>query len=217
MFNIDIPINFNSPYKATSIVDFWRRWHMTLSRFLKDYLYIPLGGNRKGPVRRYINLMITMLLGGLWHGASWHFMIWGGLNGLGIVVYKLWKKISPYEHSTHWAARAWKIFNTFVFITFTRIWFRSESMEKANQLIHQVIHEFNFTIIPQVVWSYRLVFGVMALGYFTHWVPSRWKLNLINSFIGIPLWLKVIITVLVVFIIYQSWSADLQPFIYFQF
>jgi D-alanyl-lipoteichoic acid acyltransferase DltB (MBOAT superfamily) len=217
LLGFHLPKNFNSPYKATDVGNFWKRWHISLSSWLKDYLYIPLGGNRKGRIRTDVNLMITMLLGGLWHGASWHFMIWGGLNGLGIVVYKLWKKISPYEHSTHWAARAWKIFNTFVFITFTRIWFRSESMEKANQLIHQVIHEFNFTIIPQVVWSYRLVFGVMALGYFTHWVPSRWKLNLINSFIGIPLWLKVIITVLVVFIIYQSWSADLQPFIYFQF
>jgi alginate O-acetyltransferase complex protein AlgI len=161
--------------------------------------------------------MITMLLGGLWHGASWHFLVWGGLNGLGIVVYKLWRKVSPYENSTHWAARGWKIFNTFVFITFTRIWFRSESMEKANQLIHQVLHEFNMAIIPQVLWSYRLVFGVMALGYFTHWVPSRWKLNLINGFISTPIWVKAVITVLVVLIIYQSWSADLQPFIYFQF
>jgi D-alanyl-lipoteichoic acid acyltransferase DltB (MBOAT superfamily) len=197
--------------------NFWKRWHISLSSWLKDYLYIPLGGNRKGRIRTDVNLMNTMLLGGLWHGASWHFMVWGGLNGLGIVFYKLWKKISPYEKSSHWAARAWKIFNTFVFITFTRIWFRSESMEKANQLIHQVTHEFNFAIIPEVLWSYRLVFGVMALGYFTHWVPSRWKLSLINGFIRTPLWVKALITVLVVFIIYQSWSADLQPFIYFQF
>jgi alginate O-acetyltransferase complex protein AlgI len=164
-----------------------------------------------------VNLMITMLLGGLWHGASWQFLIWGGLNGLGLIVYKLWKNISPYEKSKHWAVRFWKIFNTFVFITFTRIWFRSESMEKANQLIHQVLHEFNLRIIPEVLWSYRLVFGVMALGYFTHWVPERWKLNLLNAFIRTPLWAKILISVLVIFVIYQSWSADLQPFIYFQF
>ncbi|MEA3462404.1 MAG: MBOAT family O-acyltransferase [Bacteroidota bacterium] len=212
-----LPKNFNSPYKATSVGNFWKRWHISLSSWLKDYLYIPLGGNRKGRIMTDVNLMITMLLGGLWHGASWQFMVWGGLNGLGLVVYKLWKRVSPYEKSKHWAVRFWKIFNTFVFITFTRIWFRSESMEKANQLIRQVLHEFNFRIIPEVLWSYKLVFGVMALGYFTHWVPHQWKLDLLNAFIRTRLWVKILITVLVIFVIYQSWSADLQPFIYFQF
>ncbi len=212
-----LPKNFNVPYKATSVGNFWKRWHISLSTWLRDYLYIPLGGNRKGRIMTDVNLMITMLLGGLWHGASWQFVIWGGLNGLGLIVYKQWKRISPYEKSKHWAARFWKIANTFIFITFTRIWFRSESMEKANQLIHQVLHEFNVRIIPEVLWSYRLVFGVMALGYFTHWVPERWKLDLLNAFIRTPLWAKVLITVVMVFIIYQSWSADLQPFIYFQF
>jgi alginate O-acetyltransferase complex protein AlgI len=91
MFNIDLPLNFNSPYKAANISDFWRRWHMTLSRFLRDYLYIPLGGNRKGTVRRYVNLLITMLLGGLWHGAGWTFAIWGTLHGVYLVVHQLWQ------------------------------------------------------------------------------------------------------------------------------
>jgi len=212
-----LPKNFNAPYKATNVGNFWKRWHISLSSWLRDYLYIPLGGNRKGRVMTDVNLMITMLLGGLWHGASWHFVVWGGINGLGIVVYKLWQKISPYEHSTHWAATLWKIFLTFNFITFTRIWFRSESMEKANQLIHQVTHSFHAEIIPQVLWSYRLVFAVMALGYFIHWVPERWKLALLNWYIRIPIWAKALIAVVMVFIIYQSWSADLQPFIYFQF
>jgi alginate O-acetyltransferase complex protein AlgI len=91
MFNINLPINFNSPYKSLSIVEFWRRWHMTLSRFLRDYLYFPLGGNRKGPLRRYVNLMITMVLGGLWHGAGWTFVIWGGLHGAYLVINHLWR------------------------------------------------------------------------------------------------------------------------------
>ncbi|MCK5135146.1 MAG: MBOAT family protein [Bacteroidales bacterium] len=212
-----IPKNFNSPYKATSVGNFWKRWHISLSSWLRDYLYIPLGGNRKGRIMTDVNLMITMLLGGLWHGASWQFLVWGGLNGVGLVVYKLWKRISPYEKSKHRAVRFWKIFNTFLFITFTRIWFRSESMEKANQFIYQVTREFNGSIIPQVLWSYRLVFLVMALGYFTHWVPERWKLALLDWFIRIPIWAKVLITALVIFAIYQSWSAELQPFIYFQF
>lgn len=91
MINIDLPLNFNSPYQAMNISEFWRRWHMTLSRFLRDYLYVPLGGNRKGPLRRYVNLMVTMLLGGLWHGAGWTFVIWGGLHGLYLVVNQLWQ------------------------------------------------------------------------------------------------------------------------------
>ena len=212
-----LPKNFNSPYKATNVGNFWKRWHISLSSWLKDYLYIPLGGNRRGRIMTDVNLMITMLLGGLWHGASWQFLVWGGLNGVGILVYKQWKRISPYEKSNHWLARFWKIFNTFVFITFTRIWFRSESMEKANQLIRPITQEFNVRIIPEVLWSYKLVFAVMTLGYITHWVPQHWKVNLINRFINTPTWAKVLITILVVFTIYQSWSAELQPFIYFQF
>src|SRR4029077_3913786 len=82
MFGVKLPLNFNSPYKATNIIDFWRRWHMTLSRFLLQYVYIPLGGNRKGPWRRFVNLMVTMLLGGLWHGAGWTYIFWGGLHGI---------------------------------------------------------------------------------------------------------------------------------------
>jgi len=95
MVGIWLPFNFNSPYKATSLIDFWRRWHMTLSRFLRDYLYIPLGGNRKGILRRHINLLVTMVLGGLWHGAAWNFIVWGGIHGCGLLVNHLWR------HMTH--------------------------------------------------------------------------------------------------------------------
>ena len=91
LFGIRLPVNFRSPYKAASIIDFWRRWHITLSRFLRDYLYIPLGGNRLGEQRRYLNLLVTMLLGGLWHGAGWNFIIWGGLHGLYLCVNHLWQ------------------------------------------------------------------------------------------------------------------------------
>lgn len=93
MMGIMLPINFNSPYKATSLVDFWRRWHITLSRFLRDYLYIPLGGNRRGALRRYMNLIVTMLLGGLWHGASWNFLLWGAIHGVGLALNNLWRDL----------------------------------------------------------------------------------------------------------------------------
>lgn len=212
-----LPKNFNQPYKATSVANFWKRWHISLSSWLRDYLYIPLGGNRKGRFRTEVNLMITMLLGGLWHGASWHFLVWGGLNGIGIVIYKMWSKISPYEKSKHWAVRLWKIFFTFQFITFTRIWFRSESMEKANQLMDQIAHAFHVSVIPDVLATYKLVFLVMLLGYVMHWISDRWKLSILNWFIRTPIWAKVVISVIAVFIIYQAYSAELQPFIYFQF
>ena len=93
MFGVKLPANFNSPYKSTSIIEFWRRWHMTLSRFLRDYLYVPLGGNRKGSLRRYLNLMVTMLLGGLWHGAGWTYVAWGGLHGLYLLVNHGWRNL----------------------------------------------------------------------------------------------------------------------------
>lgn len=94
LFGIVFPLNFNSPYKAASLVEFWRCWHMTLSRFLRDYLYVPLGGNRRGALRRYLNLFITMVLGGLWHGASWNFAIWGAIHGLGLAVNHLWRGVA---------------------------------------------------------------------------------------------------------------------------
>lgn len=99
MFNVRLPLNFNSPYKAISIIDFWRRWHMTLSAFLRDYLYIPLGGNRLGKARRYLNLMITMLLGGLWHGAGWTFVVWGGLHGFYLMLNHGWRE---FKSRMHW-------------------------------------------------------------------------------------------------------------------
>lgn len=99
IFNVRLPLNFNSPYKASDIIDFWRRWHMTLSTFLRDYLYVPLGGNRKGTPRRYLNLMATMLLGGMWHGAGWNFILWGGLHGVYLVVNHAWRRLGLFGHS----------------------------------------------------------------------------------------------------------------------
>jgi alginate O-acetyltransferase complex protein AlgI len=212
-----LPKNFNSPYKADNVGNFWKRWHMSLSSWLKDYLYVPLGGNRKGKFRTNVNLMITMLLGGLWHGASWQFVIWGGLNGIGILVYKYWKRISPYENSKHWLAHFWKVFITFNFITFTRIWFRSESLDGANQLMQQIWNNFSFNLIPEIISSFKPVFLIMLFGYIMHWLPSGFTSRYRAWFINTPVLAKVVITSLAIFIIYQFWSAKLQPFIYFQF
>ncbi len=212
-----LPKNFNSPYKAENVGDFWRRWHMSLSSWLKDYLYIPLGGNRKGKFRTNVNLMITMLLGGLWHGADMKFIIWGGLNGIGLLVYKFWRKISPWENRRNIFVHAWRIFLTFNFITFTRIWFRAGDMDRVNAFLFQIGHNMDLSIVPEVLKSYKLVFGIMLLGYLMHWWPSAWKDRYMNWFIRLPHWVQAILAVILVFLIYQSQTTELQPFIYFQF
>ena len=217
LLGFKLPTNFNSPYKATSVGDFWRRWHMSLSSWLKDYLYIPLGGNRYGNFRTNINLMVTMLLGGLWHGADMKFILWGALNGIGLLVFKWWRKISPYERSTLWISRFWKILLSFNFITFTRIFFRAYDMERANHMMRQIATDFNFSVALDVLVTFKMIFIVMIFGYLVHWVPSRWKEFYRGWFIKSPLYLKVLFAVVVAIIIYQARSAELQPFIYFQF
>jgi alginate O-acetyltransferase complex protein AlgI len=139
MFNIRLPINFASPYKAVNIVDFWRRWHITLSRFLRDYLYIPLGGSRRGPKSRYVNLMLTMLLGGLWHGAGWTFVIWGGLHGVYLVVNHLWHGIRrrlghDLQRST-WLGRLTARTLTFLAVVVAWVFFRAESFDAAGRVL----------------------------------------------------------------------------------
>lgn len=129
LFNIRLPVNFNSPYKAVSIRDFWRRWHITLSRFLRDYLYIPLGGNRRGRGRAYLNLGLTFLLGGLWHGASWMFVIWGALHGAAMVLHRLWHELGG--RLPAWLA--WLV--TFNFVNLAWVFFRAADMAAAEKVL----------------------------------------------------------------------------------
>lgn len=264
LMGFQLPTNFNSPYKAVSCGDFWKRWHISLSTWLKDYLYIPLGGNKESSLGTFIislifivgvaiavdsiwfsiiiglvlvagsflafinknferhiitniNIMLTMLIGGLWHGASWKYVIWGGLNGLGVVAYKYWRKISPYEHSTHWLSRVWKIGFTFSFITFTRIFFRGKDMEAISQWFDQVWNNMGWDTALKVLYHYRAVFFIILIGYLTHWFPQRWKENIEYIFSESHIAVKVAITIVIVIICYQAYSADFQPFIYFQF
>ena len=264
LMGFKLPKNFNSPYKASSTGEFWKRWHISLSSWLKDYLYIPMGGNRSGSVFSYVslfvivffisvlaatiwvpigivagmmlvylvgkwipafknwvntnlNLMMTMLLGGLWHGASWNFVVWGGLNGLGIVVFKLWNKISPWKNKAKWSNRLMGVFFTFNFITFTRIWFRSSDFEIARQVLSQLTTQLSFSVAPQVLAGYKWVFITMGIGYAIHWLPTPWKAAYKNLFISWPYAVQVIVAFVVSFFLYQVLSSDMQPFIYFAF
>ncbi len=280
LLGFTLPINFNSPYKATNAGDFWKRWHISLSTWLKDYLYIPMGGNRGGSWFTYImlsilllfacmlaaswtftlsvigfiallfllsrifgvfrlwlitniNLMMTMLIGGLWHGPSWNFVIWGGLNGIGIVFYKLWRKISPWESKNTWYKRAWAIFVTFTFISITRIWFRTgsnntwEEMNKihdiweelfaANVMLKKILFGIDWTLAPQVILAFWNVFLVMLIGFIIHWLPSTLKERYRNWFASRSYLLQGTISLVVIVIVYQVFSAGMNPFIYFQF
>ena len=319
-----LPLNFNSPYKAQNAGNFWKRWHISLSRWLQTYLYIPLGGNRnitfgtyfwistitlialilsgnlyvaltvlalalaviftawRYPDKRkhiYANLnsMITMLLGGLWHGASMNFMIWGGLNGIGMVIFKFWRDMSLLSRALvptllsvvlyvlklysflplwnlllffmlfiaasawiryiynlagcknplTWLNRGWSILVTFTFITFTRLFFRSGSNLDpaianetawgiAKDMINSIGTQWNVNVLD-VISAYRSVFILFVLGMIIHWLPTRFKRRYRICFAKMPLPLMAIVTVLIIFICYQFVTAEMQPFIYFQF
>ncbi len=323
-----LPKNFNSPYKAVSTQEFWRRWHMTLSRWLRDYLYIPLGGNRNATAGTFIiiftiavigsflsgswwvafgvavlsagiglwawlqpskrklittniNSMNTMLLGGLWHGASWNFMIWGGLNGIGMVIYKIWTKRAMWmkmliitfftlldgalalrvpapvwnmflvwlvviwlgtfikwiysmvrpgapKESFHWLGRSWDIFQTFVFITFTRLFFRSgsnldpalaneQAWNTAKNMVNQIGGAWDLQLVPAMAREHAAVLAAFVIGMIIHWLPEHFKRRYRIVFSKLPLGWMVVVTVLVILFIYQFITADLQSFIYFQF
>lgn len=328
-----LPKNFNSPYKSTNPAGFWKRWHMSLSNWLKDYLYIPLGGNRNGSLGSYlilggalvavalmakttwvtlvvssvialllavyifipshrktfatnINNFDTMLVGGLWHGASFNFITWGALNGAGIFVYKYWKKwgnsvryiilsllfvllfvarlIWPSPAMNlffYWGAifaigtilvmlicklniirndrksdtgqgnplkMVWNVTMTFLFISFTRLFFRSGSnlnpaeanevaWRTAREMVNMIGSPWKFEHIPAILDNYANVFILFVVGMIIHWLPERFKRRYRLWFATMPLWLMALATVAAVFIIYQFITADLQPFIYFQF
>ena len=329
-----LPKNFDSPYKSQNPQEFWRRWHMSLGRWLKTYLYIPLGGNHSigfgtyfwwsliavvsaaltgwwwiilavgcwlaviggmdhtlktrspelTPKRKllYANLnsFITQVLGGLWHGASWNFIIWGGINGFGMIINKIWREMGwhirflamtvltfglvmldymfnlPVWHLfSFWSAvvwvgtairyvywlcegrdtkltaafaQAWAVLQTFTFITFTRLFFRSSSnldpatanevaWATAKNMVNQIGGAWNNEIIPEFVYEYRWVVLMFVAGMVLHWLPANWKRRYRLWFSAMPLWLMVFAVALAILVIYQFVTADVQPFIYFQF
>jgi alginate O-acetyltransferase complex protein AlgI len=139
LFGVRLPLNFNSPYKAVNIIDFWRRWHMTLSRFLRDYLYIPLGGSRAGNARRLVNVMIVMLLGGLWHGAAWTFVVWGGLHGSYLIINHAWHLFIGENAVRSRLSAVAGCLMTFVLVTFAWVFFRSPDMHTALAMVSSML------------------------------------------------------------------------------
>ena len=280
LMGFHLPVNFRAPYKARHVGEFWKRWHISLSSWLKDYLYIPMGGNRRATrftaisgafffgffcllapsagvimigigflllltaaawiypgLRRNIitniNIMMTMLLGGLWHGASWNFVLWGALNGTGLLVYKAWRKWSPWEVKDRWWKHAVGILLTFHFITFTRIWFRSGSKTTwdtvgtqhdiwaewftANDMILQIIRHFWDSPMAQIILAYQSVISVMVIGFAIHFIPEYWKTRYRLAFAQAPTPAQAIAVIAAIGLAWAGLQSGLQPFIYFQF
>ncbi len=212
-----LPLNFNSPYKARSLTDFWHRWHISLSTWLRDYLYFPLGGNRKSKIRTNINLLITMLLGGLWHGASLKFILWGGIHGVGLIIQKFINSIFPSKKSENKFSRLLGIILTFHLVTFAWLFFRADNMETVSYMLTQIFTRFEFSIIPEFISGYYTFFFLLVTGFIIHWLPSTLKENYRGWFIQQHTMIKIVIIVIVVIAIYNFKISDLQPFIYFQF
>jgi alginate O-acetyltransferase complex protein AlgI len=176
MFNLKLPANFDSPYRAHNIIDFWRRWHLTLSRFLRNYLYIPLGGNRGGKVRRYLNLFLTMLLGGLWHGAGWGFVLWGGLNGFYLVVNHLWRSLwnLPKENPRPRSRLALEVGLTwtFVLIMLSRVFFRTPSFSAAVRVLEGLAGRGGFAVAEGLRAEGKAVVLLVALYAWCRYAPN---------------------------------------------
>ncbi len=215
------PKNFDAPYKSATITEFWRRWHISLSSWLRDYVYISLGGNRKGRLRTYFNLLVTMFLGGLWHGAAIRFVLWGLLHGVALMLHKVWLAVVPGAEATgdrmRWWRRAAGIFFTFHLVCFGWLLFRAESMQTVELLLHQIAFDFHAPMIPQIVTGYAGVFALMAVGYLLHLMPARIDSFVQRTVTAAPMMLQVALAAAMIWCVMQIKSSDIQPFIYFQF
>lgn len=220
LLGFHFPINFNAPYRSVSITDFWRRWHISLSTWIRDYIYISLGGNRKGKLRQYVNLVITMLLGGLWHGASLNFVAWGGAHGIALAVHKFFRQ-EVLHHGRSFQShglRKWiAIVLTFHFVCFTWIFFRQKTFTAGWTMLRQIFFNFHAELWQQVCAGYQYVLAFMAFGYLTHFLPDAWQEGIIAQLRRCNVVVYALLLTAAIYMVIQVKSSTIQPFIYFQF
>jgi D-alanyl-lipoteichoic acid acyltransferase DltB (MBOAT superfamily) len=211
LFGYELPQNFDAPYIARNLQDFWRRWHISLSTWLRDYLYVPLGGSRGGAWKTYRNLMLTMLLGGLWHGASWNFVIWGGLHGVALAGTRMWQRARGDEPSRG-AARVLGTVLTFHYVCFAWIFFRAPSLEHATVAIGRLAKLTYGTVnlTPKLV-------AVLLVGALTHLAPRAWYESLRDRFVRTPALAQGVVLALVAYALHRAAGAKAEPFVYGQF
>lgn len=210
--------NFRSPFKAVSVTDFWRRWHISLSTWLRDYVYISLGGNRKGKARRSINLFATMLLGGLWHGAAWNFVLWGAMHGTALCLHKWWAENKPFELPFGpKIRRLLAIAVTFHFVCLTFVFFRADSVTTALSMIGSAIDISSWTNITAVISAYWQVLMLTVLAFIGQLLPDRIDRMTAGIITQVPVAVKVVTVVVVIYAVICMQAAEIRPFIYFQF
>ncbi|GAB6013008.1 MBOAT family O-acyltransferase [Viscerimonas tarda] len=216
LMGFTLPQNFNSPYKSTSLTEFWKRWHISLSTWLRDYLYIPLGGNRKGKFRTYLNLLLTMLIGGLWHGAAWKFVIWGGLHGLALAIERFLKQYIKLPDKR--IIRTLCILAAFHFVAFCWIFFRAANFKDAASIIAQIGNlNFNLNDWWTIIVSCKNVMLLIVIGFILHFLPEQLADKAKSGFEKVPAIGKAILLGFVFWMVYATASSGTQPFIYFQF
>ena len=213
LFGYELPRNFDAPYTARNLQDFWHRWHISLSSWLRDYLYVPLGGSRGGAWKTYRNLMITMLLGGLWHGASWNFVIWGGLHGVALAGTRMWQRrfgAAPPGERDPWAPL--KVFFTFQYVCFAWVFFRAPTFGHASLLLGRLakMTTGHPNLAPRVV-------AVLLVGMVAHFVPSGWYVSLRDRFVRAPAIAQGALLALAAYAIHSVAAARAEPFVYGQF
>lgn len=228
--------NFNSPFKASSPTEFWHRWHISLSTWLRDYVYIPLGGNRCSKPRAYFNQFATMVIGGFWHGASWMYVIWGGAHGALLVIHKMTAGLLPSSTVTQTVVtetgqvemvttpsrfapvmRGLGVIVTFLLIAATFMLFRAPSMEDVGTMWHQIIYDFHPSVAPQFVESYFTIVLAIVIGYVVHMLPTSVTAPVKRGFMASPVALQTIALAAVLLIAIQVRSSDIVPFIYLQY
>ena len=216
MFGFDFLKNFDYPYISKNITEFWRRWHISLGTWFREYVYIPLGGNRKGKIRQYVNLFLTMLIGGLWHGAGFTYVIWGAIHGVALVIHKMcmpWLKRIP----DNWAVKLLSGLLTFTTVMLAFVFFRAESVAEATTIIGGIFTNFDLAYLPPFV-SVRYVWCIMlVLLLVAHFVPCSIYAAVKNWFVE-SFWLvKLVVFVIVVQLVLQFATSDVTPFIYAQY
>ena len=205
MFNVKLPVNFNSPYKALNIQDFWRRWHMTLSRFLRDYIYIPLGGNKKSPSRTYVNLLATFVIGGFWHGAGWTFIFWGFLHGMALIIHRVWSTLG----FKMWSWLAW--FITFNFVNVAWVFFRAKEWDDAVRVLKGMIGLCGLGIKSIVIYKFLIV------GLFFILLVSLFTKNSIEQVKNFKTDIKTVVFISLLFSISMIFLTRVSEFLYFNF
>ncbi len=211
--------NFRAPFKSQNPTEFWRRWHISLSTWLRDYLYIPLGGNRRGRTRAYFNQFITMVIGGLWHGASWMYVLWGAYHGLLLVIHKALRRVwqLPEALKGRPEIRLVNMAVTFALVVAGFTLFRAPSLETVGVMFSQIFTDFHLSVAPQFVEGYILIVLALGVGIIAHMSPRAWTAGASQAYIALPAVWQALLLASVIFLVIQARQSELVPFIYLQY